>query len=82
MFLPAPLEQRILFALIELSFKLLEELDDWSKDSLQVSARYMGLGIKGLQEDGIRNHSLRIRDHGLGIGISTVFHRIRDQTDS
>ena len=35
----------------------------------------MGSGIKGLQEGGIR-------DHGLGIGISAVFHRIRDQSDS
>ena len=46
-----------------------------------VVARCMGSGIKGLQEDGIRDHSLRIRDHGLGIGISAVFHRIRDQDD-
>ena len=48
----------------------------------RVVARDMGSGIKGLQEGGIRDHSLRIRDHGLGIGISAVFHRIRDQTDS
>ena len=41
----------------------------------RVVARYIGSEIKGLQED-------RIRDHGLGIGISAVFHRIRDQTDS
>ena len=39
----------------------------------------MGSGIKDLQEDGIKDHSLRIRDHGLGIGISAVFQRIRDQ---
>ena len=42
----------------------------------------MGSGIKVLQEGGIRDHSLGIRDHGLGVGISAVFHRIRDQTDS
>ena len=42
----------------------------------------MGSGIKGLKQGGIRDHSLRIRDHGLGIGISAVVHRIRDQTDS
>ena len=49
----------------------------------RVVARYMGSGIKGLQEGGIRDHSLRIRDHGVGIGISDVFFfRIRDQTDS
>ena len=44
----------------------------------------MGSGIKGLQEGGIRDHSLRIRDDGVGIGISAVFFfsRIRDQTDS
>ena len=41
----------------------------------RVVARYMGGGIKGLQDDGIS-------DHGLGIGISAVFHRIRDHTDS
>ena len=50
--------------------------------SNRVVAGYMGSGIKGLQEGGIRDHSLRIRDHGLGIGISAVFHGIRDQTDS
>ena len=48
----------------------------------RVVARYMGSGIKGLQEGGIRDHSLRIRDHGLRIEISAVFHRIRDQTGS
>ena len=42
----------------------------------------MGSGIKGLKQGGIRDHSLRIRDHGLGIGISAVVHRIRDQTDT
>ena len=42
----------------------------------------MGSGIKGLQEGGISDHSLRIRDHGVGIGISAVFYRIRDKTDS
>ena len=42
----------------------------------------MGSGIKGLKQGGIRDHILRIRDHGLGIGISAVVHRIRDQTDS
>ena len=45
-----------------------------------VIARYMGSGIKGLWEGGIRDHSLRIRDQGLGIEISAVFHRIRDRT--
>ena len=48
----------------------------------RVVARYVGSGIKGLKQGGIRDHSLRIRDHGLGIGISAVVHRIRDQTDS
>ena len=66
------------------------------KVTFRVVARYMGSGIIGLQEGGIRDHglgirdhslrirdhSLRIRDHGLGIGISAVFHRITDQTDS
>ena len=42
----------------------------------------MGSGIKGLQEGGTRDHSLRIGDHGLGMGIRAVFHGIRDQTDS
>ena len=42
----------------------------------------MGSGIRGLQEGGISDDSLRIRDHGVGIGISAVFYRIRDQTDS
>ena len=42
----------------------------------------MGSGIKGLKQGGIKDHILRIRDHGLGIGISAVVHRIRDQTDS
>ena len=49
--------------------------------NVRVVARYMGSGIKGLKQGGIRDHILRIRDHGLGIGISAVFHRIRDQTD-
>ena len=54
--------------------------EDMHPHPVKVVARYMGSGIKGLQEGGIRDHSLRIRDHGLGIGISAVFHRIRDQT--
>ena len=45
MFLPASLEQRILFALLELSFKLLEELDDWSKDSLSSLVSDLGKKI-------------------------------------
>ena len=45
MFLPASLEQQILFALLELSFKLLEELDDWSKDSLSSLVSDLGKKI-------------------------------------
>ena len=48
----------------------------------RVVARYVGSGIKSLKQGGIRDHILRIRDHGLGIGISAVVHRMRDQTDS
>ena len=35
----------ILFALLELSFKLLEELDDWSKDSLSSLVSDLGKKI-------------------------------------
>lgn len=41
---------------------------------VRVKTRYMGSEIKGLQEGGIK-------DHSLGIGMNAVFHSTRDQTD-
>ena len=46
----------------------------------RVVARYMGSGIKGLQEGGSAMTALGSEIYGLGIGISAVFHRIRDQS--
>ena len=39
----------------------------------------MGSGIKGLQRCGIRDHSPGSGITARGIGISSVFHGIRDQ---
>ena len=46
---------------------------------IKVVTRYMGSGIKGLKKGGIRDHSQGSGITTPAIGISGVFHWIRDQ---